>query len=160
MPLAKLSRLRLWWIILRKEVTDNLRDRRTLTTLAVSVLITPLLMFGLIWFAEKTVKEETDLANAEAIELPVSGAASAPNLMNWLRQNNIEIIDAPDNPQAAIEAGTYRAILIIPNDYAVRFKAGKTAPLTVLHDSSISGLEKIGFGTTLSALQSLSLIHI
>lgn len=156
MPTRKLSRLRLWWIILRKEVTDNLRDRRTLTTLSVSIIITPLLMFGLIWFTEKTVKEETDLANAKPVELPVVGAKSAPNLMNWLRQNNIKVIDAPSDPEAAIEAGTYRTILLIPDDYTTRFREGKTAPLTLLHDSSISGLEKIGFATTSSALQAYS----
>lgn len=156
MPIANLSRLRLWWIILRKEVTDNLRDRRTLTTLVVSIIITPLLMFGLIWFTEKTVKEETDLANAEPVELPVVGAVNAPNLMSWLRQNNIKVIDPPSDPKAAVEAGTYRAVLVIPKEYAARYREGKTAPVTMLHDSSISGLEKIGFGTAVSALQAYS----
>ena len=74
MHTRNINHLRSLWTILRKEVTDNIRDRRTLTTMAMSIIIGPLLMFGFIWFAEKTVKEETDLVNADAIELPVAGA--------------------------------------------------------------------------------------
>ncbi len=156
MPTRKLNRLHLWWIILRKEVIDNFRDRRTLTTLTVSIVITPLLMFGLIWFTEKTVKEETDLAKAKPIELPVVGASRAPNLMQWLRQNNIEVIESSSDPETAIASGDYRVILVVPTDYATRLQGGKTAPLTLLHDSSISGLEKIGFASTSNAIRSYS----
>jgi len=147
-----ISSLRGFWVILRKEITDNLRDRRSLTTMAVSIVIGPLLMFGFLWFAEKTVKEETDLVNAEAVQLPVVGAEHAPNLMNWLRQNNIEILDPPANPKQAIESGQYRVVLLVSDGFAKSFTEGSTAPVRLIHDSSISGLEKIGFSTVQSAL--------
>jgi len=69
-----ISHLSSFWTILRKEVLDNARDRRTLITMGASIIIAPLLMFGLFWFLDKTVKEETDLVNADAVELPVIGA--------------------------------------------------------------------------------------
>jgi sodium transport system permease protein len=126
-----------FWIILKKEVLDNLRDRRTLTTMGVSIIIGPAILFGFLWFAEKTVKEETDLVTAHAIELPVIGSEYAPNLMNWLRQNNIEIIEAPDNPEQKILDGSHKVILVIKDDYVAAFNKSKAAPLRLIHDSSL-----------------------
>ena len=40
-----------FWTIFVKEVIDNLRDRRTLTTMGVSIVVGPLFMFGFLWFA-------------------------------------------------------------------------------------------------------------
>ncbi len=154
MHTRKVSHLRSLWTILVKEVTDNIRDRRTLTTMAMSIVIGPLLMFGFIWFAEKTVKEETDLVNAEAIQLPVAGADYAPNLMNWLRQNNIDIIDPPADIERSISKGEHRVVLFIDENYPTSFAKGTTAPIRLIHDSSITGLEQISFHTVKNAVQS------
>ncbi len=152
----QISTLRGWWIVLCKEVKDNLRDRRTLTTMGISIVMGPILMFGFIWFAEKTVKEETDPINAKAIELPVSGAEHAPNLMAWLAQNNIEVVDAPKHFKQAIVDGELRVVLLVDEDYPVAFQKSKSAPVTLIHDSSISGLEKIGFETVRQVISGYS----
>jgi sodium transport system permease protein len=156
MHTRKISHLSSLWTILRKEVIDNARDRRTLTTLGISIVILPLLMFGLIWFLDKTVKDETDLVNAPALKLPVVGAEHAPNLINWLGQNNIQIIDPPADPELSISKGEHRVILFIGADYPESFRNGTTAPLRLIHDSSITGLEKIGFNTVQGAIRSYS----
>ncbi len=152
----QISAVKGWWIILCKEVKDNLRDRRTLTTMGVSIIIGPLLMFGFIWFAEKTVKEETDPVSAEAVMLPVVGSEYAPNLMQWLAQNNIQVVDPPADPKAAIESGQERVVLVITEDFGSRFVEGKSAPLQLLHDSSISGLEQLSYRTVSSAIRGYS----
>lgn len=144
------------WIILRKEILDNLRDRRTLTTIAFSVIVGPLLMFGFLWFAEKTVKDETDLVNAEPIELAVVGRQLAPNLMNWLRQNNFQPVDAPDDYRAAVRDGSQRVVLEVTEDFSSALQDGRSAPLVLIHDSSISGLEKIGYQHLRNSLQRYS----
>lgn len=141
-----------FWTILKKEITDNFRDRRTLVTLVVSILITPALMFSILWFVEKTVKEETSLVNAAPVQLPVDGAIHAPNLISWLRQNNIEILPPPTNPQQAIIDGEHKIVLVIERTYPEAIKAGETAPLRLLHDSSIAELDKLGFRTVSNAL--------
>ena len=145
-----------FWTILCKEIVDNIRDRRTLTTMVVSIVIGPLLIFGILWFTEKTVEEETDLVNAQAIQLPVVGAEYAPNLMVWLGQNNIEIIDPPKDIQDAISTGKQRVVLSIDSSYPEAFKKAKTAPVRLIHDGSISGLEKISFHRVQSAIQGYS----
>lgn len=134
-----------FWVILCKEIKDNLRDKRTIMTILFSAIIGPLALFGLLWFAEKTVKEETDLVHAEPIELAVVGAELAPNLMRWLEQHNFEIVAAPEDPEQAVRSGDMRMVLSITNDFVERFKEGRTAPVLIIHDSSISGLEKIGY---------------
>ncbi|MBX2848399.1 MAG: ABC transporter permease [Acidiferrobacterales bacterium] len=140
------------WTVLKKEIIDNLRDRRTLTTMAISITITPLLMIGFLWFVEKSIKEETDPVIAKALKLPVAGSEYAPNLMTWLEQHNIEILNAPKNHEESIRLGEHRIILVIEENFVTRFNSGKTAPVKLIHDSSITGLEKIGKNTVQKAL--------
>lgn len=144
-----------FWTILKKEIVDNLRDRRTLTTMGISIVVGPLLMFGFLWFVEKTVKDETDLVSAKPIELPVVGASNAPNLMNWLSQNNIKVVDlslkagADQSEQIdnQVSDGEHLMVLEVGADFVVSFEQGKTAPLRLIHDSSISGVKKISFSS-------------
>lgn len=140
-------------VILLKEIVDNLRDRRTLMTMAVSIIIGPLILFGFLWFAEKTVKEETDLVTADPIRLAVVGAELAPNLMVWLEQNNIEIVAGPSDPEQAVNDGEHRVILIIEDSFADAFNKGRSAPLRLIHDSSLGGFKKLGFNTIANAIR-------
>lgn len=144
------------WTVFKKEVIDNLRDKRTLTTIAASVVITPIIMIAFIWFAEKTVKEETDPVTATAFELPVIGAEHAPNLMDWLRNNNVSILPAPENAEQVIKSGERRVVMVIKENFPEAFEKAKTAPVLLIHDSSISGLEQLGFVTVKNALRTYS----
>lgn len=140
-------------VILLKEIVDNLRDRRTLTTMAVSIVVGPLILFGFLWFAEKTVKEETDLVNADPIQLAVVGAELAPNLMAWLEQSNIEIVAGPSDPEQAVNDGEHRAVLIIDETFTNAFSKGRSAPLRLIHDSSVGVFKKLGFDTIAHAVR-------
>ncbi|MFT7525652.1 MAG: sodium transport system permease protein [Arenicella sp.] len=140
-------------VILVKEIVDNLRDRRTLTTMAVSIIVGPLILFGFLWFAEKTVKQETDLVNADPIPLAVVGAELAPNLIIWLEQNNIEIVAPPNNPEQAVNDGEHRVVLIIEASFVDAFNTGRSAPLRLIHDSSLGGFKKLGFNTISRAIR-------
>ncbi len=144
------------WTVFKKEVLDNLRDRRTITTMLVSIVITPLFIIGIQWFSESKVKEETDPVTAEAFELPVKGAEYAPNLLAWLEKNNIKIVEPPSDIEAAIKAGERRVVMIIKPNFAERLEQGKTAPVRLVRDSSISGLEQLGFRTVQRALAGYS----
>ena len=147
------------WTVFSKEVIDNLRDRRTLTTILFSMLLGPILLLTLMWFAEKKVKDETDLVSAKAIELPVVGADYAPNLMAYLKSNNFEILEAPENPEAAVIDGSRRAILVIEEGFAQALRNGKPAPIRVIHDSSISGLEELAFNQLADVDQAIFANH-
>lgn len=139
-------------IILKKEVIDNLRDRRTLVTMAVSVLATPLLLFGFLWFIEKTVDEETDLVRSDPVELAVIGAQHAPNLLAFLEQNNIAVTHHQGDPEAAVREGELLMMLVIDESYSSALAKGELAPLRLIHDSSNAGLKSIGFNSVRNIL--------
>ena len=67
--------------VYRKEVRENLRDRRALfNSVLLGPLLFPVLFIGLAWFGASKQQER-----AEAIlEVPVVGAEHAPNLVNFL----------------------------------------------------------------------------
>lgn len=140
------------WVILNKEILDNIRDRRTLTTLLLSIILSPLLIIGIQWFAQEKVRSETDPISANAFELPVKGAQYAPNLTNWLTSHNIAIVAAPESTEESIKSGERRVVMIIDEAFAAQFKMGKPAPIKLVYDSSISGLEQLGLQGVQQAL--------
>lgn len=102
--------------VFRKEVVDNIRDRRSLLTVAAMVAMFPVLMASLFGFQiERSFDTETDL-----ISLPVIGAQHAPNLMRYLDSNQIDIVAGPadaDAAVAAVEAGDLDVVLRIPENF-------------------------------------------
>ncbi len=70
------------------------------------------------------------------LALYVSGAANAPNLVQFLDQNNVDILDAPDNAEAAVRRGDLDVVLVIPDDFGEQFTDGVSAQVQLLVDRS------------------------
>ncbi len=121
------------WIIFRKEVRDNLRDRRTISSSVLSAFITPALLIGLIVVLGKTLNVNPE---EKPLQLPVSGAEYAPGLISFLEERNVEILPAPADPAAAVRDGSQDVILIIASDYPEAFRKGEPAPVQVILDTS------------------------
>ncbi|MCK9489382.1 MAG: ABC transporter permease subunit [Xanthomonadales bacterium] len=122
-----------WWTVFRKEVTENLRDRRTvINSLVYGPLFGPFLFVVLIGFV---VSQAGDRAE-RPLELPVAGAELAPNLMAFLRQNNIVIEQAPEDPEQAVRDQDQELVLRVPAEYAERWREGRSAPLELIYDQS------------------------
>lgn len=120
------------WVIIQKELIDNLRDTRSWITGFFWALFGPLLLGGMIMLLGRTVRE-----NIEApLILPVLGAERAPSLIAFLEQHNIVIEPAPPEPEAAVIAGDINVALIIPEEYSEDFSAGETATLQLVLDST------------------------
>jgi sodium transport system permease protein len=69
--------------VFRKEVRENIRDRRALfNSLLLGPLLFPLLFVGMMWFLESAEKERAE----KTLELPVIGAQYAPSLIRFLEQ--------------------------------------------------------------------------
>ncbi|MDE2090276.1 MAG: ABC transporter permease [Gammaproteobacteria bacterium] len=131
--------MRKLWIVFRKEVVDNLRDRRTLLTVLVfGPLFGPLLYLGLM-----NVIINKQLADMDQpLKLPVQGARYAPNLVDYLKQHNTDIQPAPANPEQAVKDGSADVVLVIPKDYATAFIAGKPAVVQLVMDQSKDSAQK------------------
>lgn len=124
--------LRRMWIIIQKEIVDNMRDRRSVGNALFAVLLNPLLYVVLFGFLNRTFSEQAE----RALALPVVGATNAPNLIQFLDQNNIDIVDAPEDAEAAVRRGDLDVVLVIPDDFGEQFRDGRPAQVQLLIDDS------------------------
>lgn len=127
--------LRRLWVIIRKEIVDNLRDRRSVGNALFAVLINPLLYVVLFGFLNRTFTEQAE----RALPLHVVGAANAPNLVQFLDQNNVDIFEAPADPEAAVRRGELEVVLVIPDDFGAKFARAEPAEVQLLVDQSNQG---------------------
>lgn len=119
-------------IIFQKEMLDNLRDTRSWMTGLFWALFGPLILGGVIMLVGNTIRDNVE----ETLILPVSGAEHAPNLIAFLKQQDVIIEEAPADPEAAVIAGDINVALIIPEDYGEDFSAGETATVQLVFDST------------------------
>ena len=124
--------LRRLWTIVQKEIIDNLRDRRSVGNALFAVLINPLLYVVLFGFLNRTFSEQAE----RPLSLPVLGAANAPNLVQFLDQNNVDITEAPADAEEAVRRGDLAVVLVIPNDFGASFTRGAPAQVRLLVDDS------------------------
>lgn len=120
------------YTVMRKELLDLFRDRKTIAISLAFTLLAPLLILGMAKLASNRMSTQLE----KPLELPVIGAERAPNLINWLSGRNVVIKPAPANPEGEIAAQNVEVILSIPADYAEKWRAGEPAPLEVISDSS------------------------
>jgi sodium transport system permease protein len=124
--------IRQLWTIARKEIVDNLRDRRSMLNALMTVLMVPLLYIFMFGFMNRAFSEQA----RRPLDLPVVGAEHAPNLIAFLEQNNVNVLPGPDEPETAVRSGDVSLVLVISAEYGEAFAAGRPAPLQLLQDAS------------------------
>jgi sodium transport system permease protein len=120
-------------IVARKELVDLFRDRRTVM---LGLLLMPLLFPALILGAGSMAERKARTQLESTLQLPVIGAEHAPNLIQYLRGQNIEAQPAPADADADVRAQTYDAVLRIAPDYAERWRGSRSAEVELIYDSS------------------------
>lgn len=122
--------------VFRKEVTETLRDRRSLlSSLVMGPVFGPLLMVGALSLSIERSVSRLD----EAVPVVVSGSDHAPNLVQFLREQNLEITlrdGGPDQIGEWFDQDNEQAVLHVPEDFAARFAAGEPARLLLYTDGS------------------------
>jgi sodium transport system permease protein len=119
--------------VFRKEVRENIRDRRALfNSLLLGPLLFPLLFVGMMWFLESSEKERAE----KPLELPVVGAEHAPSLIRFLEQQGTTIADEPEKPEELVRRQEVPVVLRILPDYPERWAQGLPAPVEVISDPS------------------------
>ncbi|MFC1849300.1 ABC transporter permease [candidate division CSSED10-310 bacterium] len=119
------------FVVFRKEVFDNVRDRRSLMAAFLFPLIGAVMMGGMIHFIEKRSAEKYN-----TLKLPVLGAEYAPNLIRFLKQYDVEVLPPPSDPEAAVKAGDQDVVLIIPESFPDDFRASRPAAVQLVMDES------------------------
>ena len=119
--------------VFRKEVRENIRDRRALfNSLLLGPILFPLLFVGLMWFLQSAEKERA----AQTLELPVVGAAYAPSLIRYLEQKGVVIMPEPDKPEEMVRNQETPVVLRILPEYPEKWREGLPAPVEVISDPS------------------------
>ena len=130
------SALRAIGVVFRKEVLENLRDRRVIfSAFFFGVLLAPAIFALTTTMASKRVVQDQD----RPLALPVVGERHAPNLLRFLRENGVETAAVSYGTAEAIDAvrsGKHGAVLMIPESYAAKLSRGEPAPLDLIVDSS------------------------
>jgi sodium transport system permease protein len=119
--------------VFRKEVRENIRDRRALfNSLLLGPLLFPLLFVGMMWFLQSAEQERAE----QPLELPVVGAEYAPNLVRFLEQQGAIIQPEPEDPEAMVRAQETPVIIRILPEFPDRWAEGLPAPIEVIMDPS------------------------
>ncbi len=124
-------------IIFFKEVKDNLRDRRTLAGALAYPLFGPVLLAFVFTLVGHSSSREAD----KLLPLPVVGAQNAPALVQFLGQNGVSVYPPPADPESAVQAGDFAAVLIIPENYGKKFSGGHSAAVQLVVDASRSSAQ-------------------
>jgi sodium transport system permease protein len=136
------------WTIFRKELLDAFRDRRiVLVAFVIMPLAIPLVFAGMSAVGARKQAQQLE----GELELPVVGAAVAPNLVLWLGSQNVRVIEPPADVDAAVREQQYAVILRIDPRYGEDWRAGRPARLELVYDSS----RPLDTGTTVARVQGL-----
>jgi sodium transport system permease protein len=119
-------------IVFIKELSDALRDRRTLLRLLIpAVLMGPLLLMALSGLIA-SLEERADKREVFAV-----GLADAPTLANFIERQTFVIKDAPADYEAKLRASTLLdPVLVVPKDFEAKLKAGEQPTVEVVSDSA------------------------
>jgi len=119
--------------VFKKEVRENLRDRRALfNSLLLGPLLFPVLFVGLMWFLESAEQERAE----KTLELPVVGAHFAPSLIRFLEQQGAVIQPDPENPEDMVRNQEVPVVIRILPEFAENWEQGIPAPIEVISDIS------------------------
>jgi sodium transport system permease protein len=119
-------------IVFAKELSDALRDRRTLLRLLIpAVLMGPLLLTalsGLIASLEE---------RADKREILVVGIEAAPTLKNFLERQTYTLKAAPADYEAGLRGTTLlEPVLVVPKDFEAKLRAGEAPTVEIVSDSA------------------------
>ena len=115
-------------VVFAKELREGLRDRRSIMAAVAATLAGPLVVGVVLTMLA------SDRGSSGPMEVPVVGAERAPGLLQSLRAERILIVSAPAGLEAEVRAGRLDVGLVIPDDYASRYGAVRTASVRVVSD--------------------------
>jgi len=124
-----------------KELTDTLRDKRTLiTTFLIPALVIPGIIFGAGFVMTKIVKK----AQTESTSMMIIGEENAPELAAKMRENeDFRVIDQSEDFRDQISNKRIRIAVEIPEGFAAGVSSAEAPQITIYH---YQGEMKSGMG--------------
>ena len=117
--------------ILRKELLETLRDRRTgVVTLVSAILAGPILLLLIFNLIASQSERARDLT------LPVVGAEYAPAIVAFFERAQVRVLVAPADYEAGIRRGDLDVVLVIDERFAADVAQGKPGLVRLVFDRS------------------------
>jgi sodium transport system permease protein len=117
--------------VAHKELTDLLRDRKSIFWAMLTVAISGPLVVCALYFITKSVGERVDKTTASIVN-----AHLAPDFVRHLERRGIKIDAEPKDYQARVKNGELDAVLVVEPDFADALAKGQPAKLTLVTESS------------------------
>jgi sodium transport system permease protein len=118
--------------VLRKELVDALRDRRTL----LAVLVTSVLMGPLILVAISGQVASLE-ARAEQREVFVAGLVNAPTLRNFLERQTYTVKEAPTDYETELRKARFtEPVVVVQPDFETTLARGESPVVEIVSDSA------------------------
>lgn len=119
-----------------KEALENIRDRRVIfSAFFFGVLLAPVIFAFSTTLTSKRIVQSQD----EPLKMSISGGERAPNLLSFLAENGVEartVELSAEQAMQAVRTDREELVLIVPEDYAAKLRAGESAPLELVVDSA------------------------
>ncbi len=130
-------RIRTVSTILRKELLDTFRDKRTLFMMVgIPVLLYPAMI--LVGSQAMMVHEKSMESSPVRVCLAAAEAGDAEVMKSWVADiRNVQIIDSP-NPKEALAAGKLDVVVVARSGLLKTFDADYTLPVDLLYDKTES----------------------
>jgi sodium transport system permease protein len=119
--------------VLRKELLDAVRDRRSLLSALVFPLMGPLLVVGMFQIIVEQQKARG------VVEVPTIGADHGAALVHFLERHGVDVVPFEGDEAAAREAvreGERELVLVIDADFRRSVADGKPAEVTMIFDGT------------------------
>ena len=118
--------------VFRKEISDALRDRRTLLTVLVSsVLLGPLVLVAISALVASLE------SRAEARQVVVVGIDNAPSLKNWFERQTYTVKTAPaDYEKQLRNAKLTDPVVVVSADFEAALQRGESPTIELVSDSA------------------------
>ncbi|MEZ5287812.1 MAG: ABC transporter permease subunit [Vicinamibacterales bacterium] len=118
-------------VVVRKELKDAFRDRRAIYSVLFGALFGPIMVGFMISAVADRERELDD------VTIPVVGREFAPALMEWLgQQAGVTVVSGPGDPEEAVRTQAEAVVVVVPEEYAERFRASRPVEIRIVSDGS------------------------
>ena len=119
-------------IVLRKELVDAMRDRRTLMT----VLLSSVLLGPLVLVAVSSLVATLEVT-AEKREVFLSQPADAPTLVNYFERQTFSVKSPPSDYEAQLRSARFGdPVVVVPKDFEAALVRGEGPVVEIVSDSA------------------------
>ncbi|MBL4773805.1 MAG: ABC transporter permease [Alcanivoracaceae bacterium] len=122
--------------VMRKEVIDNFRDRKTvMSSIFMGAVFMPVMFVVLMNFVVGMQKDKAE----EQLEIAIKGIENAQSFISFVKTKGVKVNAFTGDAKKAVENKDHEAVIIIPESFADNFSKGIPAKIEIYYDATAKG---------------------